>query len=476
MSLRQSFIAGIRWTSLASFVSVALGIIQVAILARYLEKSDFAWVAIAGIFINTATQLQFAGVNAALIQQPQNTPTALSSLYWLNISIGVLLFIIITIFAPVLAEIYNNNVLISITITYAVTLLLQSFSVQYKALLQKELQFNILSTGELAGTLAGFMLTCWAALQGWGAFALVAGYLTRSMVETSIIISRGRYLFRPDFTFQYHTIQPYLVFSRFHWAERILVQIGGQLDLLIIGKLLGSEALGVYDLFKRTLVRPFTLISDIIEKITFPTLVKLQTNVIKQKSIYFQLLTYLSTINLPIIISLIIAAEPIIHIYFGADWVEYTIIFQLLCIFCIFHYVLNPADVLLLAQNKIKYWLLSNIYLIPLQVFMLIVGTEWGLYGAAVANVITFAIFTLVVYNWLLLPSLHSNVTEWLATLRMPFFIALFSIILPIFLLFLSAYTINALILFLIFIIIYGLFTVIFNKDFIMLIRQFIRK
>lgn len=456
-------------------VGVATGIIQIAILTRYLEKSDFAWVAIAGIFVNICIQLQSAGINSALVQIKENSIRVLSSLFWFNLFTGTLLFVIIAFLSFVLAGVYDAPILIPITITYSTVVLFHAFGAQYKVLLQKKMQFDALAMGELVGTAVGFFFVCLGAVQGWRAYAMLAGYISRYIIELIIIIIKGKKLFIPYFLFDYQSVRQYIVFSRFHWAERILVQIAGQIDLLIIGKLLGGEALGVYDLFKRTLVRPFNLASDIVEKTTFPVLVHFQKNTKKQKYLFFQMLSHLSALNLPIVATLIIATKPLISLYFGAEWIDYTYVFQLLCVFCVFHYLLNPIDVLLLAQSKIRLWFYSNVLLLPLQAFVVTVGCQWGLSGATVANLFVFAVFTLFVYFLLVLPNLKSTFKEFTNVVKIPFLITLSSllpVVIGVFFVPRNSFTFLFL---LIFTALYSILTWRFNKSLIAGIQQLIK-
>ncbi len=475
MLLRQTFFAGIRWTSLASFTNFALGVIQVAVLARFLSKSDFAWVAIAGVFVNTGLQLQSAGINAAIVQKQENAREVLSSLFWLNLGIGVLLFLIMLILAPILVAIYKIPELLHITIIYSAILLVHALNVQYKALFQKNLFFSALSIGDLIGGIVGFTVACWSAVQGLGAYALVFGYLGRALAETIFVMMAGRQLFAPRFFFDFQLIKSYLVFSGFHWSERIVVQIGGQLDVLLIGKLLGSEALGIYDIFKRILIRPFNLINDVLEKITFPVMSQLQKNVHRQRQLFFQLLIHLNTLNLPILIGLTIIARPLLGWYLGADWTEQVLIFRLLCGFCLFHYLLNPVDTLLLAQGQIQKWFFANLLLLPLQGLFIAIGSQWGLTGAVAGNVIIYACFTWLSYQKLILPSLQSSLYELFKQTSAPVFIAFVSacLALPIIFVILNTGMILAL---LIFAIAYSFLTFRYNYSFFYVIVQLLKR
>jgi len=476
MSLRQTFFAGFRWTSLSAIVSFLLAMAQIAVLARFLAKSDFAWVALAGIFINTGVELQKSGINAAIIQRQETSQAILATLFWVNIGIGAVLFAFLSLFAPVLALVYESQILTPITILFGSLFLIKALSVQYKALLQKNLRFRAISIAEILGSVVGFAVACWLAVQGFGAYALVAGYLSRQAAEGLIEILAGFKYFKIRFKFDLELVKPYLQFSSYHLAERIVTQIGSQIDLLLIGKLLGADALGVYDIFKRILVRPFNLINDTLEKIAFPVLSQLQSNLAQQKNLFLQLLSHLTTVNLFLIIALVIGAEPLVKFYLGDDWTEHVLIFQLICGFCIFHYLLNPVDVLLLAQGKIRQWFFANLLLLPAQAIVLLIGGQYGLAGAVIANVLTFGLFTGVVYQILVLPNISATLSDFWALLRRPILIAFLAMCLSAPTLFFLSGMPGIFITLSIFALSYAALTFIWNRAFITTIQQLLNR
>lgn len=473
MSIQKTFFAGIRWTGFSSLLSFVLGLLQVALLARYLEKSDFAWVAIAGVFVNIGIQMQQAGINAAIVQFPDLTKLQLSTAYWLNLCMGGLLFLTAVLLAFILRWVYESPVLLPIFIWYSLILLIQSFVVQYKALLQKNFHFQALSAAEGLGVIAGFIAAVAMAMAGSGPYALIGGYLTRYLTESIWILIVGRQHFIPSFTWNWQSVQPLIHFGGWHWTERLVTHFSSQIDILLIGKLLGSEALGTYEVFKRVLVRPLNLLNDVFEKVTFPVFSKFQKEVVLQKKLYLNLLTHLGAINFPILIFLTIAAEPVVQLVFGALWLEGVPIFQLLCGFCLLHFLLNPVDTLLLANGKIRLWLYANIAFVPLQILLLSLGSRNGLAAVTLANVAAYAIFTLAIYFWIVFPQIQSNFMELIKRLALPNFLTFLAALSLLPFLFFT-WTVALLIpMSLVFASVYGLLTVFYNREFMALLRQF---
>lgn len=472
MSIQKTFFTGIRWTGFSSLLSFALGLLQLALLARYLEKSDFAWVAIAGVFVNIGIQIQNAGINTAIVQSTNLTRLQLSTAYWLNLGFGGALFVVSIGLAFILRWVYESPILIPIFILYSLIFLIQAFVVQYKALLQKNFHFQVLSAAEGLGVIAGFVFAVTTALLGWGAYALVGGYVVRYLAEGIWILIAGTQTFTPVLEWDLQSVQPLIQFGGWHLAERLVTHFSSQIDILLIGKLLGSEALGTYDVFKRVLVRPLNLLNDVFEKVTFPVFSKFQSDIPMQKKLYLNLLTHLGAINFPLLLFLAIAAAPIIHLIFGSQWLEGVPVFRLLCVFCLLHFLLNPVDTLLLANGKIKFWLYANIAFVPLQIIILTLNSS-GLANVTLANVLVYSIFTLATYYWIVLPQIQSHFFEWIKSLARPF---LLTVLAALSLLPFAFFTWNVGLLLpmgLVFAMAYLLLTFFYNRDLIVLIQKF---
>ncbi len=428
MAIYRIFFAGIRWNTFSAAFSLVAGMMQVAILARFLSPSDFAIVALMGTIVNLCMQLQSVGINTAIIQSSKDTNDNLSSLYWLNIGFGIFFFFITVIVEYAISIFYELSSLAGIIFLYSSLLIVQAFIVQYKTILQKKLDFRTLSIAEIAGVVAGLIFAIVAAINEFGALALIGSYICRSTIEGMILILRGIDHFKPTFHFNKSEIKPYVQFGNLHITERIITYFSSQIDLLIIGKLLGVDDLGIYDLFKRVLIRPFQLIGDIFEKTLLPFFSKYQDYSAVHRAFFINLLGNISVFVFPAVTLLIIFSKPFIHIYFGSEFVNYSAIFQLLTLFCLIHTFLNPIDTLLIAKGKIKLWLYMNILFSIMSFIFLSIGTQFGLSGVLIAYLIANFLFFLASYHLIVLPLIKSDWFQVLENVASPFFLTIIAI------------------------------------------------
>ncbi len=336
--------------------AAAVGLGQVILLARLVPKTELALVALSSVWVGLAAHLQEGGINAAIVQRPQSPHAVLSTLYWFNLAQGIALWICVVLSGWGMAFFYDAPSLLFLTAAYAMVLVISGSSLQYKALLQKNFRFRELSRAEIGGVMTSFVVSIFLAWQGWGAWAIVCGYLARQLVESSLLLLFGIPIFRPAFTWQPSEARPWFKTGFSHLGERLTTHFVSQLDTLLIGKIWGTEALGAYDTFRRVIFRPIVLVSGAAEQVAFPLLSKLQSRITYLRQAYLRMLNSLGTLLFPVCIAGMLLAEPLIQIAFGADWLAYTPVFQWLCVMAMLTTLLNPTDTLLLVKGKIHLW------------------------------------------------------------------------------------------------------------------------
>jgi len=396
--LKQQALSGVKWTSISSIIIAIIQLAQLAILAHYLEPSDFGLMAIVAVIIGFSALFMDMGISASIIHRQSITHEELSSLYWLNIASGVLLFFLVYCLAPILASFYNETELMPMVQILAVTFVISGIGNQYGILLQKALRFNLMAKISIVSALTGFVAAVSLAIYGFGVYALVYAALASVFVSTFMNVLIGMRDHRPSLVYQHHEVMPMISFGVFQMGERSINYFNSQFDVILIGKLLGTETLGIYSVAKNLSMRPAEIINPIITKVTFPIMAKVQNDTLRLKSIYLKTINYLSSINFPIYILLAIFAEPIILMLFGEKWHDSIIILQILSIYGAFRATTNPIGSLLLSKGRADlgfYWNLGLFFIIPLAIY---IGSFWGLIGVAYSLLLQ----TIVLYipNW----------------------------------------------------------------------------
>ncbi|MBK9389747.1 MAG: oligosaccharide flippase family protein [Bacteroidetes bacterium] len=135
--LKRKTIKGFFWSSLESILSQGLGIIFGIFLARMLSPDEFGLIGMITIFISISQVFVDSGLSQSLIRKQSCTTTDYSTIFWVNLVIGSLCYVLIWIAAPYIADFYNNQQLVSITRVTSLSIIIGSLTLIQQTILTK---------------------------------------------------------------------------------------------------------------------------------------------------------------------------------------------------------------------------------------------------------------------------------------------------------------------------------------------------
>lgn len=335
--------------------------------------------AVTSVIIGFAQAFLDMGISNAIIHKQEVSHTQLSTLYWLNVLSGIVLFIIVSVCAPVVALFYQEAELTNIIILVAMTFLIQPFGQQFMVLWQKDLRFNDIAKIDIITKLFSLLVSVIFAYYNYGVYALVYGVLAGTLLQTLLFVYKGFREYTISFIFQLSDVREFLSFGLYQMAEKTLNYFNSQIDTLLIGKLLGVETLGVYNIAKQIIMKPIQIINPIVSKVTFPVMAKIQHDTDKLKEIYLKTINLLSSINFPIYLFMLNTAPQLVVLMFGEQWVDAVIIVQILSLYGALRSIGNPVGALLLAKGRADwgfYWNLGLFFYVPTVIYL---SSQWGI-------------------------------------------------------------------------------------------------
>ncbi|WP_368029622.1 MOP flippase family protein [Arcobacter sp. s6] len=421
MNIKKNVLNGLKWTSFSSIVIAIFQILQISILARFLSSQDFGLMAILTVVIGFIKIFADLGISNAIIHHKENNELQLSSLYWLNIIIGISLFILILIISPLISNFYNEPRLKELLIILSFSFVIQSFGNQFKILFQKELNFNIIAKIEILSAFFSLLVAVILAYFNYGVYTLIIASLTSISISSFLFFILGIKIHKPKFLFSFIEIKKYLNFGAYQTGQSTLNYFNSQFDVILIGKLLGAESLGVYSIVKQLAMRPSQIINPIVTRITFPILSKLQDNIVLLKDTYLKTVHYISLVNFPIYLLSFVLAEPIVIILLGKEWSQSIPIFQILSLYFMVRSVGNPIGSLVMATGKVKiefWWNVVMFCIFPLSIY---IGSIWLNIGVA------YSLFFTIVLT--LVPMWHFIIKKLCKATFKEFFFPLFKIL-----------------------------------------------
>jgi O-antigen/teichoic acid export membrane protein len=427
-TLKQQAIHGVKWTSLSTGIKAILQLIQLIILARYLSAEDFGLVAIVMVVIGFSQLFMDMGISNAIIHKQNITDIQLSSLYWLNLFSGTILTVIIFFIAPFVAAFYNEEAIIPLLHLLSFSFFINSIGNQYRVLLRKELKFNLLAKVEVFAGVGAFVCAVTLAVQGYGAYSLVWATLTNVIIANAVLLYIGLKTHKPKFVYDYTEIKSFLTFGLYQMGQNSIVYFNNQFDVILIGKLLGTEAVGMYSLTKQLVMRPSQIINPIITGVAFPVMAKIQDDLSRLKSVYLKIINYLSSINFPVYILMAVLASLLVPLVLGDKWIETIRLFQVLSVYALIRSTTSPAGALLLSRGRADigfWWSIGEFSLMPLIIY---IGSHWGVLGVSIGLLIFQAIILLPNWYFIVKKMCHASFVEYFYVQVQPLMAMLLSV------------------------------------------------
>ncbi len=388
MDLRASARSGVAWNSLAVGCTALVGLVQIAIAARFLAREDFGLMAMILIVIGFSQNLADLGTANALLHHQQATRRQLESLFWLSMAAGGVLFALVAATGLLFARLWGEPALAFWLPVSALVFLFGGASQVSVTLLRRELRFRALARIELAAALLGLSLVAGLAVGGFGVLALIAGQLGVAGVRSLLGLIRARDLFVPAFHFAWDDVREMVGFGLYQMGERLVNFASWNLDRFLIALWLGAELLGAYSLAYPLMIRPFRLIEAVTTRVSRPLLARLQQDRERMLAGYFTSVRVVALLAFPLYVGAFLLSDELVAIVYGEGWGDVASLFAILWPLGIVYAIGSPVGALVVATGRTRVGFLWNVFAAAVQLGAVLIGIRFGLRGVALAIVL----------------------------------------------------------------------------------------
>ncbi len=376
---------------------------QVA-LARLLLPADFGLVAMIGPVLSFVQIFNELGLSQATIQRAEISQGELSALFWINAAISFVLALLMAALAPLVAVFYGQPRLTAICISLAVILVISGLSTQQIALMNRRMRFTQLATIDVACSAVAVVAGLGAAWAGVGYWSLVVMQGVNSL--TILVLAWILSGWRPSRPRRQAGVGAMLRFGGHLTGYNLINFAGTNLDSVLIGKVGGSVALGLYDRAFKLVGAPIWQISLPVARVATSLLSRLTLSPDHYRSAFLQMLQVLLLATVPAVVFVTIAAPTLVPFLLGPAWVAAVPIVSALAIATAFAPLSISSYWLFVSQGRAGEQLGYICIKTVLALAALLAGLPWGALGVARS----YAVFGLVMHGSLL----------WGATLRGP--------------------------------------------------------
>lgn len=386
MSLLKETAKGVVWTTASTVVRSVVSLLQVAILTRFLEKSDFGIVAIASLFLGFTQIFLDLGISAGIMHKQDTTPKQYSSLFWLNIIMGVLLTAILCACSPLVAKAYKEPELVKIISLLSFTIFFSALGSQHRTVQQKKMRFKYISLVEIITAVLSLALAVVLAYRQYGVYSLVYANLFHTASAGLIFLGIGLYHDRNiTFHFKLSETYDYLKIGVFSIGSHVLDYFSRELDILIISATLGKEVTGVYSLCKKLVLAIYGAVNPILTKVITPVFATIQKEKERIRQLYFDIVESLALLNMPIYCLLAIFATGILKYLYGDQYIDGALVLAFTALTYGVNTTGNPVGSLQIAMGRTDsgfYWTIIRIVATSIAIF---IGAQFSINAIALS-------------------------------------------------------------------------------------------
>jgi O-antigen/teichoic acid export membrane protein len=390
-NLRQRTLVGLGWNGATQFLGQILQFAVSVVLVRLLSPKDYGLLGMVLVFTGFAMSLADMGLGASIIQKSELSSRHLNSVFWLNVATGIFLSVLFASAAPLIAKFYREPQLRLLTAAVAINFFLGSLNVVHNALLEKALKFRTKFWIESVSILASGTVALGLAFSGAGVWALVGQLLTGTVVRVVVMWQLSSW--RPEMSFDLSAVKELMHFGGHLVGFGVVIYWSQNVDKLVIGRWIGSSALGFYTLADKLMRLPLTNVTNITTAVMFPALSAIQHEVDAVKRTYLRATRMIALLTFPMMIGLSVLAQPAILVVYGNKWREAIVLLQLLCYAGMAQSIYNTATWIFLSQGRADILFRLGVYATIVRAAGVVIGVHWGLIGVAWAYVLGSYVF-----------------------------------------------------------------------------------
>lgn len=329
-SIKEKTLANFFWRFLERFFAQIISFVISIVLARILEPEAYGIIAIVMVFTNIFQVFVDCGLGNALIQKKNADDADFSSVFYFNIVWCLVLYAILFICAPLIADFYEEDSLELIVRVLGLTIVVSGVKNVQQAYVSRTLQFRKFFWATLWGTIISAVAGITLALNGYGVWALVAQYLSNLCIDTVVLWITVRW--RPRRTFHLTRLKELFSYGWKLLASGMLNTLYENLCQLIIGKVYTAEDLAFYN---RGSKFPNVIVSNInssIDSVLLPVMSREQEDLNKVRSITRRSIKIATYVMAPLMIGLCSAADSVVRVVLTEKWLQCVPYLRIFCI------------------------------------------------------------------------------------------------------------------------------------------------
>jgi O-antigen/teichoic acid export membrane protein len=382
----------------AAFSTVLISLGQTLLLSRLLEPRDFGLVGMMWVVLSFVDLVADLGLSLAVVRWPEWDAEWVESIFGATLLSGGALTVGIFASRGLVAELYREPRLRELTVWLLASFFFSCAGKVFLAVLQRNLRFDALAKIDTLASLAGAVVSVTLAARGWGAESLACGSGVAALARTAQAYGWSLQYWKPRLALRWRDLAGVFSFGGYRMGENLANYVSANVDYLIVGRVWGAEALGLYRFAYELVVRPLAIVNPIFNSVALPVFSQRQNDNAALRKAFLEVLGLIAAIDFPLLVGLAVVAPWLVPELFGAKWTPAAPLMQILTGMALLKAVGNPAGAILVAKGHMRTAFLSNLCLAALAALTFLAVARFGV--AAIAWAWTGVILAVQVGFW----------------------------------------------------------------------------
>jgi len=381
------------WFAGFKFATQAVSWGVTIVVARILSPADYGLMSLASILTGYIEVFSELGLGSAIVQREHITQKEYSSNFWFSLFVGCAFALVAFALSYPTAWIFNEPRVLPLTQMISVFFVIGAVNTIPLNILMRDLRFKAIGVIQLVSAAMSSAVMLWMALAGFGVSTLIGGTVVLRVSVTVLVFVATKW--RPDFHFAWEDVRGFLKFGLNVAGARSLFFVFQKADVFVVGKVLGTEAVGFYAFAMQLASMPTDKIASIINQVSFPVFSRFQNDLAGIQNIYLKASKYLSILVSPLFLAGAVWGDEMIRAVLGETWVPVIFLFRVFCLaqlIVAITIVNSPVHTSMGRSHWVLWFYLAAVVLMPASVY---IAAHYSLAAVAVPWLTVFPVLSL---------------------------------------------------------------------------------
>ena len=392
MTLKEKTVDGLKWSFIDNSASLGLSFIFGLILARLLSPREFGLIGMITIFIAIAGAFVNSGFGAALIRKQDCTQADYSTVFYFNLIIGLLFYLLLFFTAEEISKFFNEPLLKPMVRVLSLGIIINALTLIQSIRLTKRIDFKLQTKVSIIAIVLSGSVGIVMAFTGYGVWSLIVKIILGYLLTFLLLWYWNKW--KPSLIFSVASFKELFSFGSKLLASGLIDTIYTNIYYLVIGKYYTAVELGYYTRAEQFQSLPSSNIQGVIGRVSYPVLTTIQDDIPRLREVYKKMIRSTMFITFVLMLGMAAVARPMVLSLIGEKWEPSVIYLQMLCFVGMFFplHALNLG--MLTVKGRSDLFLRLEIIKKALAVPVIIIGVICGIK----AMILGMLLLTLIAY------------------------------------------------------------------------------